>query len=307
MSLDSVLRDLTTPDKELSAAQLAELSVLTGQPLAAFKEAWDALNIERRRQATFTLVELAEDNFDLDFIPVFRHALSDEDSDIRAQAVAGLWDSEDRGLITPLIHLATEDSAEHVRSAATQGLGRFALLAEKGRLLPRDFDRIGAVLIRIIDNDDESLEVHRRAIEAVSPMDIPRVKEIIDAAFMSEEPELRASAIYAMGHSCQSEWLPTLLAELDSPKAELRYEAANALGELGEPEAIVYLVPLIRDADAQVQQAVILALGAIGGPIAQKALQRALDTNDFHIQELVAEALESMEGDDDPLGLDTRP
>lgn len=307
MTIETTLKDVSAEDGTPKLSGVPELSALAGPALEAFKAGWAQLSIQARQRALSALSDLAEDNVELDFNPIFKHALNDEDEIVRARAIAGLWECEERGLITPLIRLLTEDPAENVRVTAAQGLGRFAVLAELGRLLPRDPERIGNALLAVVDNEDESIEVRRRALEAVSSLSLPRVPEVIREAYASEEEEFRLSAVYAMGRTCEPEWLPTLLAELDSQAPEMRYEAAGALGHLGEVEAVVYLVPLLKDDDPQVQQAAILALGAIGGPVAQKALQRALDTDDFRVQELVAEALETMEFDDDPLGMDSRP
>ena len=110
------------------------------------------------------------------------------------------------------------------------------------------------------------------------------------------------SAVYAMGRSSNSEWLPLVLREMNAVDPAIRYEAANACGLLGEEPEIPQLAALIGDEDIEVQCAAAIALGNIGGPTAKRALRRALDIGDDALTEAVTEALENLEFDDDPLG-----
>ncbi|MBI3744666.1 MAG: HEAT repeat domain-containing protein [Chloroflexi bacterium] len=304
MGLAESLPGIFDADARLSANKLVDLSNLSSPDLAQVKKAWASAYPERRRQVLEALAGLSEDNVELDFTALLRHALSDDDGEVRALAIAGLWECEERSLIPVLLQQLQSDPSENVRAAAAQALGRFALLAEIGKLLPRDANRVGDALLDAFDNADEATEVRRRALEAVSSMTLPRVLEIIREAYEDEEPMLKASAIYAMGHTCDRQWLPTLLIELENIDSELRYEAAGALGELGEEEAIVHLVPLIHDSDSQVRAATLHALGAIGGPLAKKVLQRALLTDDPAIAEQAQQALRAIEFEDNPLAME---
>ena len=306
MSLEKCLDELPSPDKPISSSRLLHVSNLAPEEMLAFVEAWVTMGTERRRKTISMLVELAEDNVELDFNAIFRHTLIDEDAEVRATSISGLWESEERSLIDPLIRMMNDDPEEPVRAAAAQALGRFALLAETGKLLARDHGRIADALLAVIDGDGETLEVRRRVIEAVAPMSIPRVLEVITEAYHLGDPKLKASAIYAMGLNCDPRWLPTLLDELESEDADLRYEAVGALSGIGEEEAVPRLVPLIGDSDAQVQAAAVAALGSIGGPIAKTVLNQALENADPRLQELAEAALQSMDFDEDPLEFRTR-
>ena len=301
MTFQKSIEQLTSGDGSVSAPLLIHLSSLEADDLDAFQEAWTSTPAEVRRKTVDMLVELAEDNVELDFRAILRHALEDEEEDIRAKAVSGLWESGERSLIAPFMDLLANDPSVIVRAAAAQGLGRFAMLAELGKLLERDAARVADALLSAIDNDEETLEVRRRAIEAVSPMSLPRVAEIVEEAYESDDDEVRASALYSMGRTCDTKWLPTLLKELDNADPQFRYEALGALGELGEEEAVVYIISVINDADSQVQAAAVQALGAIGGPMALRALRQAAKHPDGSVAELAESILESIAHDDDPL------
>ena len=302
MTIQQCFDALRSSDAQLTATMLATLSGLGPEEMQEFKDAWADAAPERRAKTIAQLIDLAEDNVELEFSCVYRYALEDDEAEVRASAIPGLWECEERSLLTPLIRMAQFDSAEDVRAAAAQGLGRFALLAETGRLIKRDARRITDTLLSIIGNDEEEWNVRRRAIESIAAMSLPEVEQIIRDAYAHSDDLVKGSALFAMGRTCNAKWLPTLLAGIDSRVPELRYESVVALGELGEQEAVTYIIPLIADGDAQVQEAAIHSLGKIGGAIARKALEQAMRSQDAGIADLAQDSFELAQAKDDPLG-----
>ena len=140
-------------------------------------------------------------------------------------------------------------------------------------------------------------------MEAVAPLSLPRMKQVILDAYQSDSPRMSTSALYAMGMNCDPEWLPTLIKELKSPEPERRFEAAGALGELEEEAAVPHLAGLVHDLDAQVQLSAIQALGRIGGGEAKEALRACMDNPDERIRRWVGEVIEEMELEEGPLWL----
>jgi len=301
LTLERLLADLKDASKPISASRLANLSGLDRKEVKLFQEAWAQVEPGRRRQIIGRLVDLAEDNFDLDFEPVFRISLSDSDARVRLKAIEGLCGCEERSLIGPLVHLLEEDRAESVRAAAASALGTFALLAELQKLRPADGERVKAALLSAITDPGEAVEVQRRALEAVSPISRPEVEELIRKAYASGQHRMHISAIYAMGHNCNPSWLPLLTKELDSSDPEMRFEAAQACGELGDQRAVPHLVPLLHDPDPEVQQAAITALGQIGGEAAKQELERCLKHPDQRVREAAEAALEEISFGEEPL------
>ena len=302
MTLQKCYESLRQNEAPLSATLLALLSGLGPEDMEEFKDAWADAAPERRAKTIDTLINLAEDNVELDFSAICRHALDDEEAQVRASAIAGLWECEERSLLTRLIRMAQFDGSEEVRAAAAKGLGCFALLAETGKLIQRDQRRIADALLRIIGDDEEDWEVRRRAIESIAAMSLPEVEGIIRDAYNHDDDLVKGSALFAMGRTCNTKWLPTLLAGVDNRISELRYEAVVALGELGVQEAVTYIIPLINDADGQVQEAALQSLGKIGGPIARKALEQAMRSQDMGVADLAQDSMESAQAKDDPLG-----
>jgi len=301
LPIEETIADLGNSAKPLLNSKLAELSNLNSEELALFEQAWADIEPKRRRQIMYRLVELAEDNFELDFDDIFKSHLKDEDADVQSKAIEGLWESEETCLIDPLIKLLEPDSPEKVQTTAATALGKFAMLAELEKLRPHHKSKVCRALLGVIDDKSRSIEIKRRALEAAAPLSLPQMEKAIAKAYRSGEPRLRTSAIFAMGRNCNLRWLPILIKELANTDAEIRYEAAGACGELGGKEAAPYLNELTTDPDVDVQLAAIQALGKIGGPEAKDSLERCLTDDSETIQEAAEQALNEIEAGEDRL------
>ncbi len=301
MTLELYFQQISTESTPLKYGDLAQLSGLTDSEVSSMDRLWTSVPVERRRKLIERLVTMAENNIDLDFTSVFKHSLNDVDPTVRALGVNGLWESNDRKLVRPLIALLQEDSHKDVRASAAVALGKFGEMAQDGKLLSRDGERIKEMLLSLLEEPDEDPEVWRRVLEAAAVFNTPRVRDLIGNAYASEESKLRISAIFAMGKTADATWLPTLIKAADDDDPAIRYESALALGELAEEEAVPHLVRLIKDHDTQVQLASIKSMGVIGGQLATRTLQKCLRSNDDSIQEAAEVALRDIGVEDDPM------
>ncbi len=301
LPIEETIADLGNGDQPLLNSRLADLSNLNSEELAFLKQAWAVIEPKRRRQIIYRLVELAEDNFELNFDNIFRNCLTDQDAEVRSKAIEGLWESEEPSLINPLINLLEQDSSEKVQVAVVAALGKFAMLAELKKLRSCHASKICQALLPIISNESRPVEVRRCALGAAAPLSFPEVKKAIREAYQSHDSKLRISAIYAMGRNCNRFWLPVLVKELANADAEVRYEAAGACGELGEGEAVPYLIKLIDDPDADVQRSALQALGKIGGNDAKECLEQCSYSSSELIQQAAEQALQQLEAEEDPL------
>ena len=297
-TMSSPIREIITGlgdrNSRLLSSKLADLTNLEPEELRALEQVWVTIEPKRRRQIVHRLVELAEDNFELNFDSIFKSCLKDQDAEVRSSAIEGLWESEDTSLITPLINLLERDDSEEVQAAAAMALGKFTLLAEHRKLRPGYTSRVSEALLASIEDKSRPIEVRRRALEAAAPLSLPRVERALLEAYQSPHSKLRISAVYAMGMSCNCGWLPMLLKELGSADAEMRYEAAGACGELGEEEAVPRLVELISDPDVEVQLAAIQALGKIGGNKATECLKKCVDNPSEAIRQTAEQSLKEL-------------
>jgi HEAT repeat protein len=300
-TIENIITDIADSNKRLLSSKLAELSNLSSPQLELLEETWRVIDPARRRQIVQRLVELAEDNIEFNFDGIFKFCLKDEDASVRSEAIEGLWENEEPSLIQPLIMLLKQDSSAKVKEAAAKALGKFALLAEYGKLRSNHALKVEEALLASLNNLDNNIKVRARSLEAISPLSLPQVKTAILEAHKSEDSQLKVSAIYAMGRNCDPTWLPILLNELSAVDAEARYEAAVACGELGEEEAVTYLIELIDDPDIDVQMAAIQALGKIGGPRAKNILQNCLKSTKTAISEIASQALDELKANKSPL------
>ena len=134
LPVEETIADLRNSANPLPNSRLIELSNLDSEELRSLEQVWATIEPKRRRQIVYRLVELAEDNFELNFDNIFRNCLKDRDAEVRCKAIEGLWESEEPSLINPLVNLLEHDSSEKVQAAAATALGKFAMLAEHEKL-----------------------------------------------------------------------------------------------------------------------------------------------------------------------------
>ncbi len=286
-------------EKPLVNAELADLSNLSNSELDYLQQVWGKIELERRLKIISRMVELAEDNFELNFDGIYKNCLRDPDKDVRVKAIEGLWENEETALISILIRMLNEDPSETVQAAAAKGLSKFASLAELKRLGPASSSRVSQALLAILLDSTKPPEVWRRALEAAAPLSLPDVKKAIGDAYKSADLKMKNSAIYAMGKNCDSTWLPILIKEVSNPNPDVRYEAAGACGEICDEEAVPHLIKLTQDKDPEVQQAAILSLGKIGGVKAKAHLLKCASNVDENISEAAETALRYIDTEED--------
>lgn len=276
-------------------ASLYLLSNLDATDAARVREVWVSLPVALRQQMITRLVELAEADFEVNFGALFRIGLEDEDAQVRAASVEGLWEDEDVRLVPLLVARLREDEDANVRAAAAASLGRFLLLGELEKIRPGPRDAAYEALLAACQDLEELLEVRRRALESLAYVGNETVVELIRQAYAAPEEKMRVSAVFAMGRSADTRWAAQVRQELFSPNPELRYEAARACGELQLTDAVPELEELADDADPEVQEAALWALGQIGGDRARKILERYCLEGDEAAQAAAEAALDELE------------
>lgn len=302
MTIRDLLTDLSDPGKPVKYSDALRFSGLTADGAADLEAGWPMLEAGRRQEVVRKIIELADDNITLDFTPVFKACLGDEDAAVRELGCKGLWETEDRSSIRPLIDLIENDPSNKVRASAAGSLKSLAAMARDGNLPHRDVERMRRALLNAASESEEDVEVRRRAVEAAAVFNTPETNAAVREAYCSDNPLLVQSAVYGMGQSSNAEWLPTVIEETSHPAAAIRYEAATACGLLGDEAVAPHLVRLLDDDDFEVRLASIESLGLIGGQLAKRALELQLAGGDEDIEGAARDALASIEFDDDPLG-----
>ena len=303
MAIDVFIKAIADESEPLSVAPFHEASDASPPEVAEFDCFLSTLDEEERRAVLTAMVEQAEENVELDFTSIFRLCLKDDDDQMVQLGIEGLWELEDRWLVSELIELLRSERGPRVRAAAAVALGKFPALALDGKLKPPDGELVYRVLMDFLEDEIEDLEVRRRCLEAVAPFNTEEVRDYIRWAYEDEDQDLRSSSIFAMGRTGEVSWLPTLLQDLESSDAAVRYESAHACGELGEQQATPQLIELLEDEDPEVRLAGINALGKIGGVEARRALIDCVNDGDSAMSEAAHNELENLEFLDDPMRL----
>ena len=294
--LGALLANLADSTQMLSVSRLYLLSALDRADVERVRAAWPAIDDDRRRAIVSHLDDLAESNFEADFGPIFRIGLTDSDPGVRARSIDGLWIEDDVKLIRPLIDMMKNDASEEVRATAAGSLGRFVLAGELDEIPADEAQTVVEALREVIQDGVETIEVRRRAIEAIGYSSADGVDDLLSEAYGDDDDRMQISAVYAMGRSADLRWADIVLDETESTNAEMRYEAARASGELQNPGALPALKRLLDDPDDQVREAAVWALGQIGGGESRRLLLAILEDEEAEdLHEAAEEALDELE------------
>src|SRR6187399_3012723 len=124
MTITSHIQEIGASDHKLAMRDLKPLSGLGHEERADFWPAWTVISARRRAEIARSMVDLAEDDIELDFSAAQIWMLDDEDSEVRANAIEGLWENTSTTLLHQLLKLMRSDPAPLVRASATMSLSR---------------------------------------------------------------------------------------------------------------------------------------------------------------------------------------
>jgi HEAT repeat protein len=265
--------------------------------------------LTKQEKITFMKDVVGAGNFTTDYLPVLREYLDDEDAEVRALAIENLWDYPEPGLIDVLMDKAEHDPSADVRCKAIINFGRFIYEGEMAdydfdwgdmedlmrtdELPQEDFLRVRRFLIDLYRNPAKSLDERRYVVEALGFHTDDEVFSIIEEAQAHPDPNMRMSAIFAMGRSGNLRWTDIILKELNNPKKELQMEAIRSAGEIGLEEAGKELWRLTYSDDRDIKLEAIWALGQTGWEEAFERLDElAIMGEDEEICQTAEDALE---------------
>jgi hypothetical protein len=275
------------------------LSNLSPEAMTAIKGVWGQIAPERREAIIFALLEESEDRFDCDYDQIGHFALTDTHPSVRKRAIDLLWIDESPELLRRLMQIAQVDDDAGVRAEAVSALGRFVLLGEYEEIPQAEVTRLSDLLHTIWFDEREDLLVRRRALESLGNSSVAGINDLIADAYDSSDSEVRVSAIFAMGKTCDRDrWGETIRRELTSTDDATRYEAVRAAGELELRQSVPTLHSMALNDNSEIRKAAIWALGEIGGTQAQNYLSAIADIieeagNDPELEALITEAIEN--------------
>lgn len=167
--------------------------------------------------------------------------------------------------VLALARLLQQTEEEELSTMAAQALAEIGISAVSSltELLKNSETRLLAT---------QALSVMRRS-ETISPL-----LTVIDDL----NPNVRATAIEALGSFHHPQIYPLLIAALKDPAAQVRKEVVVALGYLTESDAsqdtVIHLKPLLYDLKPEICQQTVIALGRIGTPDAIATLEPVLQS-----------------------------
>jgi HEAT repeat protein len=295
VAIAELLHRLIQEREDPDTFDLYAFSDLTLQDAETVRQQWALVDVARRRLVVSALVELANEDIDLDLCRFLRVVIGDSDAEVRRAAITGLWEDVATDLVGPMVQALQNDADEGVRAAAATALGGYILAGELDEMDAAVAMRAEQALLAVLSNEQEPLEVRRRALESIAYSSETGVRQLIEDGYYDSNEAMRVSAVFAMGRSADVRWRSMVRAELQSPSAEMRAEAAIATGELGAKSAALDVSALLQDVDERVRLAAIVALGRIGGPVAQDALETMLLSDNPFEAEAADIALEEMQ------------
>ncbi len=275
-----------------SSTILYGLSGVLLEELELLKPVWFSLKPVFRRRVMRTLLEASEADFMLDYRMVGMMGLGDDDPGVREAAIDVLWEDETLEVMNRLMSLALHDDSNEVRATAASALGRYILLGEL-ETLPEQYTRNAQdVAVRLWNNRQGDVLVRRRALEAISNCGHTIVPDAIQEAYHSDDPDMRSSAIFAMGRTYDQRWAEYVLTEMQSEDPRLRYEAARAAGALELEEAVRHLGQLVLEDDREILEVSVWSLGEIGGDRAIRLLEALAEKADDEDDDILVQAVE---------------
>jgi len=240
--------------------------------------------------------------------PIFVEHLDDEDPQVRAMAIQGLWFFPDPAVLDRLMEIANHDPDPTVRTSAIGCLGIFMYEGEmadydfdwgemteimrEDELLQPDFERVVSFLMDVYADESRTLDERRHAIEALGFTSDPEIADLIETVYNRPEREMKISALFAMGRSGLVRWTDILAREIHSDDADIQREAIRAVGEIGLDELGEDLLRITYSGEREVLLDAVEALGKTGWEGAFERLEELTLDLDEEIAEVAEEALD---------------
>ena len=277
LPFQKVVELLLDKSKDIPRRYFTEFSDIEPESLKSLLEAWPRIELGRKMLLLDRLNALANEDTLVSFDDLGRALLRDSEPQVRIRAMRLLVECEDARLVPLYIDLLTTDSDPAVRAEAASLLGIFVQLGEFEDIPADLHHQIEDVLLQVLNGEDEPA-VRRRALEALGFSSRDEVPVLIESSFNRQDPDWKASAIFAMGRSNDERWADPVLRMIASENMAIRLAAVQASGELGLKSARPLLLRLLEDEfDDAIAGAAIWSLSQIGGEDVRLYLQTLLD------------------------------
>jgi HEAT repeat protein len=296
LPFQKVLDVLLDESKDIPRRYLTEFSDIEPASLQSLLETWPRIEPGRKLLLLDRLNALVNEDTLVSFDDVGRALLRDGDPQVRIRAIRLLVECEDVRLVPTYIDMLTNDGDAGVRAEAASILGIFVQLGEFDDIPADVHHQIEDILLEVLNGEDEP-SVRRHALEALGFSSRDEVPVLIESSFNRQDPDWKASAIFAMGRSGDERWAEHVLHMMASENRRIRLAAVQASGELELKLARLLLLHLLEEEfDDAIAGAAIWSLSQIGGEDVRIYLQNLLDNveDDDDQTALLEEALDNL-------------
>ena len=293
VSVEQVLEQLVNEHIEFNTTLVYGLSDLSQDAIQRIRPAWVLLGGDTKLTIVRHLIDVAEANIELHYDAFGWLVLEEREPDIIEAAIDLLWENESLELMDRLIDLTSETNIDHLRLSAIRHLERFVVLGEYGEIHSEAYAKLLQRLQSLWYSGDQDARIRGACIESLGNASFEALPKLIEEAYSSDSEELRRSAVYAMGRTCDDSWEDLLLDELSSRDAQMRYEAARACGHIESKEALSLLYRMVIDDEREIQEIAIWSMGEIGGRYAQNHLEELAERfeDDEELSLLIEDAI----------------
>ena len=221
-----------------------------------------------------------------------RKALSDEDEQVRYQALQSLYRIMPEESVNDFIRVLSEDESPRLR--------RFAAKALTKHVSNEGIDALVAALA------DEDVIVRSTAANALEFYTTNEVREALAATITSDKDyRVRMQALKSLAKYSADSYQETFKKALDDEHPEVRIQAMKVLYGMDDSETVDLLSQLLLDdEDPEVRTFAARALGNTRDIRAVDALSAAIEDESPQVRKAVAQALQVI--DYDGTGLPTR-
>lgn len=295
LDFNSVLDALIDEETPFPPAMWNHFSDLPAKDIQLLRKRWEFVSPQRKVNLLQDLGSLMDYDFQVSFNAFAKFCLNDDEPQVRANAIRLLFEYDHKDMIDPMLDILINDADDEVQAMAATMLGNYVFQGEMEELPEKDKERVENALLHMID-DSNSVDVQRRALEAVSFSSREEVSPLILAAYEKEEKDWRATALFAMGRSANQEWERYVLRNLDSDEPDILFEAIQAAGELYLESALPKIQEIAEageELDQLLRMAIARALENIGGGESLGLLTRMLEwAEDDEELEIIEQAIE---------------
>ncbi len=163
-----------------------------------------------------------------------------------------------------------------------------------GRLLARTLYAMYQARHAIDPRDDWTRDLRRRMTVALGIEGEPYALNSLGQAILDGDPQVRASAAWALGEIADAAVVPVLVDALDDPDDEVRFRAASSLGNLRDGRASDALLRKLDDPQPKVAAAAARSLGSLRKPRAVPELLRVIAGESDRVARAAFDALETI-------------